>query len=333
MLILFLSSVLAENAIDLSLTKYGQVDTSNPAVELTFNETIDEFTVQLKCGSKRFSKTATMISQGQKFNIELPIAKGKAKCSGTLEAVFDKDNIGNMPLNFSIEMLPPLNINIDRSSVNMKEKHLKVKIDRPAAQYKVELLNVNQNLLTAGNINVPKSQNLSAQEISWGDTSDEVAIIRVHAKDVHGFSSYIDLLPWHYDIPHEDVIFESNQAEVRSSEEPKLVAVKKEIDAVFKKYEKIAKANLYVAGYTDTVGSAQSNLSLSKKRAKAIAIWFRNQKFGGKIYYQGFGEGALAVPTADGVDQAENRRALYIVAAEKPPRSKDLPRGSWTLLK
>ena len=65
MLMLFLSSVRAENAIDLALTKYGQVDTSNPAMELTFNETIDEFTVQLKCGSKRFNKTATMISQGQ----------------------------------------------------------------------------------------------------------------------------------------------------------------------------------------------------------------------------------------------------------------------------
>jgi len=333
MFTLFLSSVFAENAIDLSLTKYGQVQTSNPAIELTFNETADEFNLQLKCGSKRFNKSATLISQGQKFKIELPISAGKAKCTGTLEAVFDENNAGSMPVNFAIEMLNALNISVDRARVDLEKRTLSVKIDRPAAHYEVELLDVDQKRISSGSTSVSKAQNLSAQTISWDAASGEVAIIRVKAKDVHGFSGYTDLLPWNYDIPHEDVIFESNKAEILPAEEPKLVAVKKEVDAVFKKYEKIAKANLYVAGYTDTVGSAATNLALSKKRAKAIAIWFQKQGFGGKIYYQGFGEGALAVPTADGVDQAENRRALYIVAAETPNRSKDLPKSNWTLLR
>ena len=101
---------------------------------------------------------------------------------------------------------------------------------------------------------------------------------------------------------------------------------------IFEKYASIAKANLYVAGYTDTVGNASSNLSLSHKRAKAIATWFQNAGFKGDIYYQGFGEKALAVATKDNVDEPRNRRALYVVAAEAPAISADLPSKNWKKL-
>ena len=333
MLPFLLSSVLyAQNAIDLSLVRYGQVETSNPAVELTFNQATNRMNLQLSCSGQSFQKKSIALSPGQKIKLELPIKKGKAQCTGTLDAEFADDTSGSMPLNFSIEMLPALEIKLDRASVDMKKKSLKAKASRPAKQYDITLLDVDQNKIGSGSIDVPASRNLSAQEIRWDQASGEVAIIRLRAHDIHGFSSVLDLLPWHYDIPHEDVIFESNKAEILAQEEPKLVDVKKEIDAVFERYRKIAKANLYVAGYTDTVGNANSNQALSQRRAKAIAIWFQKKGFEGKIYYQGFGESALAVPTGDGVDKAENRRALYIVAAEAPPKSADLPRKNWTLL-
>lgn len=333
MLPLLLSSILyAQNAIDLALVRYGQVDTSNPAVEITFNQATNRFSFQLTCGGKSFQKKSIALSAGQKIKIELPIKKGKSNCSGTLDAEFSDDTQGSMPLQFSIEMLPALEIKLDRSSIDMNKKQLKAKASRPAKKYEITLLDVDQHTIGAGSIDVPASKNLSAQEIRWDQASGEVAIIRLQAYDIHGFSSVLDLLPWHYDIPHEDVIFESNKAEILPQEEPKLVDVKKEIDIVFERYRKIAKANLYVAGYTDTVGNASSNQVLSQKRAKAIALWFKHKGFEGKIYYQGFGESALAVSTGDGVDKAENRRALYIVAAEAPPRSTDLPKKNWTAL-
>ena len=333
-MLMYLLSTLAfaQNAIDLSLVKYGQVDTSNPAVELKFNQATNKVSLSLSCGGQSFQKSSIALSVGQKIAVELPIKKGKATCSGTLDAEFADNTTGSMPLNFSIEMFDALKIDLDRSSVDMQKKSLKAKASRAAERYEVSLLDVDQNEIGKGAIDVPKAKNTSAQEIRWDQASGEVAIIRIRSKDIYGFWSMIDLLPWHYDIPHEDVIFASNQATIEDQEEPKLIAVKKEIDAVFAKYEKIAKANLYVAGYTDTVGNADSNQVLSQKRAKSIALWFQHKGFQGKIYYQGFGESALAVPTGDGVDQAENRRALYIVAAEAPPRSSDLPSSNWTLL-
>ena len=333
MLPLLLSSILyAQNAIDLALVRYGQVETSNPAVEITFNQATNRFSLQLTCGGEQFQKKSIALSPGKKIKIELPVKQGKARCSGTLDAEFADDTQGSMPLDFSIEMLPALEIKLDRSSIDMKKKQLQAKASRPAKRYEITLLDVDQNTIGSGSFDVPPSRNLSAQDIRWDQASGEVAIVRLKAYDIHGFSSALDLLPWHYDIPHEDVIFESNKAEIQIQEEPKLVDVKKEIDIVFERYRKIAKANLYVAGYTDTVGNAEHNQTLSKKRAKSIALWFQQKGFEGKIYYQGFGERALAVATGDGVDKAENRRALYIVAAEAPPRSADLPGKNWVLL-
>ncbi|MEC7983932.1 MAG: OmpA family protein [Myxococcota bacterium] len=329
---LFISQAFAGDAIGLDLIKFGQVETSNPALILKINQTVGNMDVQLNCAGKSFSKKSVSLSAGRKIKIELDIPKGKARCNGKLSAKFGDGTSGSMPLQFGIEMLPQLKIDIDRNKVDLKNKTLEVKIDRPAAEYEVEILDEDEMNVGSGSFTVPQAQNLRRQTVSWTQLTDEIAIIRVRAKDVNGFWSQTDLLPWHYDIPHEDVIFESNQSEILPAEEPKLIAVKKEIDAVFERYAKIAKANLYVAGYTDTVGAASSNQALSTRRAKEIANWFKEKGFGGKIYYQGFGESALAVPTADGVDEARNRRSLYIVAAEKPPRSADLPRSNWTLL-
>ena len=92
----------------------------------------------------------------------------------------------------------------------------------------------------------------------------------------------------------------------------------KKFITVVKKYSQFAVVNLYVAGYTDTVGDSGHNLQLSTERAKSIGTWFKQNGFEGSIYYQGFGESVLAVPTADGVDEAANRRVLYVVAATAP---------------
>ena len=64
----------------------------------------------------------------------------------------------------------------------------------------------------------------------------------------------------------------------------------------------------------------------------SIAKWFKGKGFDGGIYFQGFGETVLQVPTADNVDEAGNRRVLYIIAAEPPPTSTDIPRSKWKAL-
>ena len=154
----------------------------------------------------------------------------------------------------------------------------------------------------------------------------------VKGEDVHGFWSQMDLLPWHYESPHEEIVFASNSSQITQDEAPKLADVQSKVEEVVQKYKKIAEVNLYIAGYTDTVGSQSHNLTLSTQRARSIALWFQNNGFEGHVYYQGFGEDVLAVSTPDNTDEERNRRALYVVAAQPPPYSMSIPKDAWTKL-
>ena len=98
------------------------------------------------------------------------------------------------------------------------------------------------------------------------------------------------------------------------------------------KYGDVVPVKLYIAGCTDTVGDQAHNRELSRKRARAIASWLKSQGYSNPIYYHGFGEGLLAVQTADGVDMPANRRALYLVGAQPPPAGSGIPSVSWSSL-
>lgn len=70
-----------------------------------------------------------------------------------------------------------------------------------------------------------------------------------------------------------------------------------------------------VSGYTDTVGSAASNLTLSKRRAAVVAAALRIRGISrDNIKMDGYGEEFLAKRTADGVAEAKNRRVEVSVA-------------------
>ena len=48
------------------------------------------------------------------------------------------------------------------------------------------------------------------------------------------------------------------------------------------------------------------------------ATWFRDRGLPLPLYFAGFGEDQLAVPTIDNVDEVRNRRVDYVVGVEEP---------------
>ena len=236
-----------------------------------------------------------------------------------------------MPLGFEVTMLGPMEIQVPTDLINMEERTMVVMMDRQPAQVQVQAYGPGDLLL--GEVSVPS---LGAGpgdpiEVQW---KSEGEVIRLHVvgTDVDGFWTAKDLMPWYYNIPHEDVVFESGQSKILPGEEPKLFAALDQANKVLIKYGTVAEVKLYVAGYTDTVGDKNINKRLSQARAAAIAGWYRDHGFAGEIYYQGFGEQGLAVATPDNTDQAQNRRALYVLAAEPPPISESMPKNIWTKL-
>ncbi|NVB42312.1 OmpA family protein [Pseudenhygromyxa sp. WMMC2535] len=176
-------------------------------------------------------------------------------------------------------------------------------------------------------------------ELSWS-TSDEVFMIKVTASDDSGFSYTDTRVPWSVGIPHEEVTFDSGKSDIKSDEEWKVseafAVLAHELAGLDKANEAVngnLSAQLYIVGYTDTVGKASDNKKLSESRAKAIAKYFYDRGAWCEIYYAGMGEKGLAVETGDSVDEVRNRRAVYILGVQKPAGGGHIPpQGAWKKL-
>lgn len=173
--------------------------------------------------------------------------------------------------------------------------------------------------------------------ITWNSPAS-VFMVEVRGEDQYGRFVEDRRVPYSADIPHTEVNFDSGKADIKPGEVPKLdeaVAVAfHELDALDRVNEAVhanLTPQLYIVGYTDTVGNAGKNQKLSLGRAKAIAKYFYDQGFWAEIYYAGMGERGLRVETDDNVDEVRNRRALYLIAFQRPGAGGQIP-GSWTKL-
>ena len=330
-LLLFFHTAFARDAVSLEVVSKGVVDGSKPTLFVLVNQDLNSLKVKLSCGSRSFEVSQNAVRSGQKIPLTLDVEKGSHNCKGSLDVEFSNDATGSMPLTFKAEVIDPPQIIVPIEKVDLENSSLFVRLNRPAKVFQIEIIDTDLDEVGSGILHVPVDSNLSLQKIDW-TAAGETAIIRVKGEDVHGFWSQMDLLPWHYEIPHEEIVFASNSAQITADEAPKLADVQSKVEDVVEKYKKIAEVNLYIAGYTDTVGSQTHNLNLSTQRARSIALWFQENGFQGSVYYQGFGEDVLAVPTPDNTDEEQNRRALYVVAAQPPPFSQSIPKDAWKKL-
>jgi OmpA-OmpF porin, OOP family len=75
-----------------------------------------------------------------------------------------------------------------------------------------------------------------------------------------------------------------------------------------------ANAPIAITGFTDTTGTPQYNLRLSKRRAEAVAdAMVAGGVDAGRITTDGVGENNLLIPTGDGVAEPQNRRAQIAI--------------------
>ena len=221
-----------------------------------------------------------------------------------------------------------LQVIIDRAKVDLENHQLEVKLSRAAEKVRIKVLDASGAVLAE----VEKAFNGAAAGtplvMTWSPSSKEaVARLEVYGYDTEGSWSGVAITPWNVSVPHEDVKFETNSDVIRPAEVPSLEASLQKVTEVISKHAELGKITLYIVGHTDTVGSAEHNLGLSRRRARSISAWFKGRGLKSPIAYEGLGESSPAVKTADEVDEPRNRRVDYILALD-PPR---LPSGehSW----
>ncbi len=322
----------AGDPITLDLVAKGQQGASHPMLVVVGHAQVDQVRVELRCGSVHATATGSLNS-GEKLEIPLEVPVGRVSCSGNLVAVFGDGGQGEMPLSFDVHQMPPMEIRVPREELDLEGRSLVLSADRAVQQVEVEVYGETGGMLGHGTAPIGGLPAGTALDVGWSAEDGDVLRIHVKVLDTDGFWAEVDLFPWSYSIPHEDVVFQTAEWAVLPAEEPKLRdALELAMEAVQRFSATEIEMNLYVGGYTDTVGDAGGNQVLSQHRAQAIATWFREANFNRPIFYQGFGETALAVSTPDQTDEQANRRSNYVIAAEAPPPSSEFPRSAWTEL-
>ncbi len=317
---------MAQDAISFEAVTRVQLGEQDPSV--TFHSRVaGSLKVDVRCGDRTFSMQKPL-QPGSSHTLALKgLPAGQHACSGQVRLDEQDGAWAEMPLKFDVALMGTLDWTFGLEDVDLRQKTLVVHPSRPLSDASLELIGIGGRVLASETAVLSDPVNPT---FSW-TTDDEVLKLVVTGTDAAGIRGKLELSPWSYAIPHEDVVFPSGSHAIGAGEAPKLERCWDEVVAVLDKYGSVVDIELFVAGYTDTVGDAAMNQGLSERRARAIAQWFRSRGFRGPVWYQGFGEEALAVATPDETDERANRRALYVLAAEKPI-SPAFPRADWQRL-
>jgi outer membrane protein OmpA-like peptidoglycan-associated protein len=226
-----------------------------------------------------------------------------------------------------VTVMRPLEVQLRREQVDLEERVLHFAINNPAGRATLTVHNDAGRVIHEATTDYRGRPPGARLELRWPELGEPIRRMQLRVYDASDSWSDFELLPFSVEIPHEDVVFETARSEIRASEAPKLETAYDAILEAIREHGADLKARLYILGHTDTVGSPGDNQQLSQRRAAAIARWFMDR--GGitlPILAQGFGETRLLVPTADNTDEARNRRAQYILAAQAPAAT------NWTVI-
>lgn len=211
-----------------------------------------------------------------------------------------------------------LDVTIDLTKVSLADHRLEVKASHDLAKVTLRVIGDSGAVLASDERDLPPQPAGRPLTLTWTPATDEaVARIEVFAYDVDGFYKGVAITPWSLTVPHDDVKFKTDSAQIDETEKPKLEAAFAKVSDALARHPEL-KPTLYLAGHTDTVGDSAHNLRLSRQRAQSIGAWFRQRGLRIPIAFEGFGESALLVATADEVDEPRNRRVDYILAIDPP---------------
>jgi outer membrane protein OmpA-like peptidoglycan-associated protein len=314
------------------LTAKGQTDGPKPSMVLRSSAAIVSGTVSLQRNGKKTKRIKLgRMGAGDERTIALDPPKGTHRFEVTIEAKTQSGQSSSMRFETEVSWVDPIRLAVDPDRIDIGTGQLILASNRPLDRVDIEIFGGSERPMLRRTQEVGGSS--GDLRIKWSPPGKEITAIRLTAHDVDGFWNAVLLEPFWVEIPHREVIFDFGKPSWQDSETPKLDDTLKEIKNAMTKYARHGlELRLYIAGYTDTVGSPGDNQKLSRARAKSIGKWFRSKGMKIPIFFQGFGERGLAVKTPDNTAEAKNRRAIYILGNAPPPTSSQIPYSRWSAL-
>lgn len=318
----------AEAGFQYKVDKKVQSDEGYPTLTLRATGNIAKGKVTFKrSDGKSFTRRLGEMHAGETKKLAIKQPAGTYSYEVNINATGTAGETVETNISFDATLVAPLKLEVDPRKARIGQGEVPVSANRPMDRVEIEIFDSHGKKLHSG------TQSLGGKKgtfmVHW-PAKEDVGGIRLKAYDVDGFWRSILLEPFWVEIPHKEVIFNFGKATWDDDQKPKLEATLSNIrEAMQKHKDKGLQMQLYVAGYTDTVGSKADNYKLSTARARAIAHWFRKHGLDIPIYYQGFGESVLKVNTPDETKEAKNRRAIYVLGNARPPKSAALPKANW----
>ena len=290
----------------------------HPRLILNIVEPAKQGLIKLKReDGRQFTFRLGNLQAGTVKEINLDGHAGRHTYEGTVTALVDGESVSS-PLSFSTFVAKPLTISVDRASVDLNKRVLRLTTSRAIDHYTLKIVGLDDIVLSEKTKMVTTAPGAPIL-VTWEPlVQTDIVRLEIKVEDTDGFFSAIALTPWSVQIPHEEVLFASASASIEDSERSKLDDSLGKVKDALKRFKQIRGVQLFIAGHTDTVGGAGYNLGLSRKRARAIAAWFVAHKVPIHVSYEGFGESSLKIKTKNEVDEPKNRRVDYILSVEPP---------------
>ncbi len=271
-----------------------------PQLVVDVREPVTGLEVSLhRSDGKTVHLSARRIGKGavQVFDLHQP--DGAFHYEGSLVARFPQGPPQKLPVSFDAAVMPPPRLTLGDEPVNLAEHTVTLTADRVVDHVWYRVHADDGTVIDEETESFPDSKAGEPIVIHWHQTEPGVILqIELRVTDPYSFFQNVNLFPWKIEIPHEDVLFETAKWDILPSEQSKLDAALDKLLADIEKYGRFAKVELFVAGYTDTVGDARSNQVLSENRATSIGRYFRAHGVKIPISCTGFGRGRAARPHA-----------------------------------
>ncbi len=324
------TTAFAQDALRFEVNNNHPVD--QPAqVRVTANVSLRNVDVVItNCAPTVIQRHFDAMKSGEAQTIAWPQKEGKFNCGIRINATTGMgaplEARGNYTFVSGASTAVPLRLDVDLSeikSLTPETDHVLLRASRPFTVASITVKAEDGSVIDSVERAVG---NLSDYRLSWKPNGQRPILLEIKVQDNN--NSWASSTIMSFMVPHTDVVFDTNKYNIR---EDQVGFLKEPLDIILEKVHKFDKVavNLYVTGYTDTVGSAKDNDKLSLNRARSIAQWFRKHGLSIPTYYRGAGERDLAVQTPDNTPNEANRRAVYILSNSAPIDGL----GSWNVLK
>lgn len=236
---------------------------------------------------------------------------------------------GSLAMEFEVPVVKPLDFTLVPGSYDVEGARLVLELTAPAGHVELLVRGDKGEILADTAVAFAGEPAGTSLVVSWAQAAGHVLTIDLKVFSEEGAWIGRQYIPWRVDYTVAGIHFATGSAVIPEGDLPLISAFYDQIAETATRVSKWVAVELYIGGFTDTVGPGEDNLKLSDTRAESLARYFMMRGLKVPVHVYGFGENGQVVKTDDNTNEAANRRAQCVLSVGPPPTSETLPPASW----